>query len=165
MIKKLLCTCMLALASVAAMADSDVLRTLFAEMPDTIIPYLTRNNRLDLMDFMDSNMKAEVTNAFGGKTQMTVLTSDTISIQLTEASKIDLYLMQLPAVAPIDSCSHAIMVVRTVGLEQEYTETEMEFYSCTWRRLPPIIPCDPPTPERQGESKIIEFFKEKLNKS
>ena len=165
MIKKLLCTGMLAVASMAVMADSDVLRTLFAEMPDTIIPYLTRNNRLDLMDFMDSNMKAEVTNALGGKSQMTKLTSDTISVQLTEASKIDLYLMQLPAVAPIDSCTHAIVVVRTIGLEQEYTEVETEFYSCCWRRLPPILPCEPSTPEHPEKSQIIEFFKEKLNKS
>ena len=165
MIKKILCTGMLVVASVAAMANSDVLRTLFAEMPDTIIPYLTHNDRLDLMDFMDSNMKAEVSNGLGGKTQMTKFTPDTISIQLTDVSKIDIYLMRLPAVAPIDSCTHAIMVVRTISLEQEYTETEVEFYSCSWRRLPPIIPCEPPMPERQEESKIIEFFKEKLNKS
>lgn len=164
MIRKLLCTCLLATASVAAMADSDGLRTLFAEMPDTIIPYLTRNDRLDMMDFMDSNMKAEVSNSLGGRSQMTKFTPDTISIQLTEVSKIDFYLMQLPAVAPIDSCTQAIMVVRTIGLEQEYIETETEFYSCCWRRLPPIVPCDSSVPERQKESQIIEFFKEKLNK-
>ena len=164
MIKKLLCTGVLAVASMAAMADSDVLRTLFAEMPDSIIPYLTRNDRLDLMDFMDSNMKAEVSNSLGGKSQMTKLTPDTISIQLTEVSKIDFYLVQLPAVAPIDSCTHAIMVVRTVGLAEGYTETETEFYSCHWRCLPPIVPCEPPTSERQEKHQIIEFFKEKLNK-
>lgn len=165
MIRKLLCTSVLAVASMAAMADSDVLRTLFAEMPDTIIPYLTRNDRLDLMDFMDSNMKAEVTNSLGGKTQMTVLTPDTISVQLNETAKLDLYLVQLPAVAPLDSCSHAIMLVRTIGLGQEYTETETEFYSCTWRRLPPIVPCELPASDCHEKSKIIEFFKEKLNKN
>ena len=165
MIKKLLCTGLLAVASMTAMADSDFLKTLFAEMPDTIIPYLTHNDRLDLMDFMDSDMKAEVNNNLGGKSQMTKLTPDTISIQLSEASKVDLYLMQLPAVAPIDSCTHAIMLVRTIGLEQEYTETETEFYSCRWRRLPPIIPCEPSVSEEQKEAKIIEFFKEKLNKN
>lgn len=165
MIKKLLCIGLLAVVSMTAMADSDLLKTLFAEMPDTIIPYLTHNDRLDLMDFMDSDMKAEVNNNLGGKSQMTKLTPDTISIQLSEASKVDLYLMQLPAVAPIDSCTHAIMLVRTIGLEQEYTETETEFYSCCWRRLPPIIPCEPSVPEEQKEAKIIEFFKEKLNKN
>lgn len=165
MIRKLLCTGVLAVASMAAMADSDVLRTFFAEMPDTIIPHLTRNDRLDLMDFMDSNMKAEVTNALGGKSLMTKFTADSISIQLNDVSKVDLYLLQLPAVAPIDSCDHAIMVVRTIGLEQEYAETEMEFYSCSWRLLPPLVPCQPTAPERQEESQIIEFFKEKLNKN
>ena len=85
MIKKLLCTGLLAVASMTAMADSDLLKTLFAEMPDTIIPYLTHNDSLDLMDFMDSDMKAEVNNNLGGKSQMTKLTPDTISIQLSEA--------------------------------------------------------------------------------
>ena len=163
MIRKLLCACLL-LASVSAMAGSDGLRGFFAEMPDTIIPYLTRNNRLDLMDFMDSNMKAEVSNSLGGKTLMTKLTPDTISIQLNEAAKIDFYLLRLPDVAPIDSCNQAIIVVRTIGLDQEYTETETEFYSCTWRRLPPIIPCTPSTSEDPKKSQIIEFYKEKLNK-
>lgn len=163
--KKLLCTCLLITACLAAAAGTGVLRNLFAEMPDTIIPYLTRNNRLDLMDFMDSDMKAEITNSLGGKTQMTKLTPDTISIQLNEAAKVDLYLVQLPAVAPVDSCSYAVMLVRTVGLAQEYTETEMEFYSCTWRPLPPIVPCLPSTADNEKEDKIIEFFKEKLNKN
>ena len=151
--------------SLTATAGSDVLRQLFAEMPDTIIPYLTRNDRLDLMDFMDSNMKAEVTNSLGGKTQMTKLTPDTISIQLTEVSKVDFYLMRLPAVAPIDSCTHAVVVVRTIGLAQEYTETETAFYSCAWRPLPPVVPCQPTASEGQNEEGIIEFFKEKLNKN
>ena len=165
MIRKLLCICLSIATSLTAAADSDFLRQMFAEMPDTIMPYLTHNDRLDLMDFMDSDMKAEVTNSLGGKTQMTKLTPDTISIQLSEVSKIDFYLMQLPAVAPIDSCTQAVMVVRTVGLEQEYTETETEFYSCCWRRLPPIISCEPSASERPKEEKIIEFFKEKLNKN
>ena len=163
--KRLLYTCLLTTVSLTAMADSDVLRTLFAEMPDTIIPYLTHNDRLDLMDFMDSDMKAEVVNSLGGKTLMTKLTPDTISIRLNEASKVDLYLVRLPAVAPVDSCSYAVMLVRTVGLEQEFTETETEFYSCAWHRLPPIVPCEPSMPEGQKTSKIIEFFKEKLNKN
>ena len=165
MIRKLFCAYLLLMVSVSTMADADALRSFFVEMPDTIIPYLTRNNRLDLIDFMDSNMKAEVTNNLGGKTQMTKLTPDTISIQLSEASRIDLYLVRLPDVAPIDSCNQVFMVVRTIGLAQEYTEIEVEFYSCTWRRLPPIIPCPPSTPEGQKEYQIIEFFKEKLNKS
>ena len=55
------------MAALTAGADTVNLRNLFVEMPDTVIPYLSRNNRLDFVDFMDSNMKAEVTNALGGK--------------------------------------------------------------------------------------------------
>ena len=41
-------------------AENLTVKTLFAEMPDEVIPYLTKTNRLDCIDFMESNMKAEV---------------------------------------------------------------------------------------------------------
>ena len=74
-------------------SDSLNVRKLFAEMPDSVIPYLTKNNRLDLIDFMDSNMKAEVTNELGGKSLMTALTDDSLSLRLNDACQIQLMLV------------------------------------------------------------------------
>ena len=45
-------------------------RDLLKSMPDSVIPYLTENNRLDMIDFMESNMDAVVTNTLGGKSQL-----------------------------------------------------------------------------------------------
>ncbi|MBR6998224.1 MAG: DUF3256 family protein, partial [Prevotella sp.] len=39
---------------------------LFKAMPDSLMPYLTKNNRLDMIDFMEANMKAEITNQLEG---------------------------------------------------------------------------------------------------
>ena len=36
------------------------LRSLFVAMPDSVLPLLTKTNRMDCIDFLDSNMKAEV---------------------------------------------------------------------------------------------------------
>ena len=41
------------------------MKTLFIAMPDSIAPLLTKVNREDCVDFLASNMKAEVKNRFG----------------------------------------------------------------------------------------------------
>ena len=42
-------------------------KTCFKNMPDSICPLLSAVNRADFIDFLESKMKAEVTNSFGGK--------------------------------------------------------------------------------------------------
>ncbi len=41
-------------------------KTCFKNMPDSICPLLSAVNRADFIDFLESKMKAEVTNSFGG---------------------------------------------------------------------------------------------------
>lgn len=138
--RKLFLLCLMAIMSVAAhAADADTLslRTLFREMPDSILPYLSRNNRLDMIDFMDSNMKAEVTNNFGGKTLMTHLSDSLLSIQLNEACKVELLLLTAAHDAP-DGCRSVLAVLRTVGIENGIRESdEPVFYSVKWNRIEP----------------------------
>ena len=40
-------------------------KTCFKNMPDSICPLLSAVNRADFIDFLESKMKAEVTNSFG----------------------------------------------------------------------------------------------------
>ena len=51
-------------------AAQQKMRDVFLRMPDGLLPYLTENNRLDFIDFMDSGMKAVVNNELGGKSEM-----------------------------------------------------------------------------------------------
>ena len=60
-----------------ASAQSIQIRDAFRAMPDSLMPYLSKNNRLDFIDFLDSNMKAEVKNALGGTSEMLSLGDDT----------------------------------------------------------------------------------------
>ena len=41
------------------------MKSVFIAMPDSITPLLSQVNKEDCVDFLDSNMKAEVTNRFG----------------------------------------------------------------------------------------------------
>ena len=112
----------------AQIAMRDVLRT----MPDSVVPYLTENNRLDMIDFVESNMESVVTNALGGKSQMQQLTDQYLSIQLNESSTIAMRLLDVPA--PVDSLNQILCVVRTYG--SDIRESTVAFYSLAWRPLP-----------------------------
>jgi len=131
---KKLITCIIACMSLTAQAaDTLTIRQVFKEMPDTIIPYLSHNNRLDLLDFMDSQMKAEVTNAFGGRSVMTTLTNDSLTLQLNEICKVELLLLTTTDV--VDSSTKVIALRRTLGKEKGYQECDVEYYSVKWKRL------------------------------
>ena len=61
-------------------------KTCFKNMPDSICPLLSAVNRADFIDFLESKMKAEVTNSFGGKSEMTELSPDYIYVKMTPQS-------------------------------------------------------------------------------
>ena len=71
-------------------AGAQTVREAFKAMPDSLVPYLTMNNRLDLMDFMDAKMKATVTNMLEGQTEMTFLSDDSLSLHMSDALTLEL---------------------------------------------------------------------------
>jgi len=154
------------MAALTAGADTVNLRNLFVEMPDTVIPYLSRNNRLDFVDFMDSNMKAEVTNALGGKSVMTALADDSISISLSEATKVDLLL--LTVAEPVDSTKQVICLIQTVGPRDGYQESVVKYFSLNWQTLS-YVPKLSVTEQKRisgliKTSSILKMYSKKLNK-
>lgn len=157
---------LMALSAVFASADTLTVRTLFTEMPDTVIPYLSRNSRLDCIDFIDSKMKAEVTNEFGGKTELTALSDDSLSLRLNEACRLDILL--LPTVQPVDSISQVIALVRNLNIEGRGQGVSVDYYSVHWRQLSdkPLLT---ETAERRmmkclKQSNILNYIVEKINK-
>ena len=68
------------------------IRETLKAMPDSLTPYLTTNNRLDMIDFMDARMKAVVTNALDGETEMTFLSDDSLAIQMSKAMLLEMKL-------------------------------------------------------------------------
>ena len=120
----LLLTC----ATQAQVSMRDVLKS----MPDTIVPYLTENNRLDCIDFKEAKMKAEVQNALGGKSELVTLTDQLAVLQLNAAHRMELRLLDVSL--PIDSCQQLIGVVHTYG--SEVKQSRIQFFSLRWRELP-----------------------------
>lgn len=164
--KRIILLSLLALTMLTSVADTLTIRQLFVEMPDTLIPYLSRNSRLDFLDFMDSQMTAEVTNEFGGKSVMTALGNDSITIRLNDVCTIDLLL--LPTTETVDSCNLVVCMVKTVGLDGGYQESTVNYYTRHWRNLPTVPKLTADHRRRLGEHtkslNILNLLNNRINK-
>lgn len=103
------------------------LRALFTDMPDSIIPLLTKSARMDCMDYMESGMKAVVTNRLGGSTEMVRFDKDYLSIQLTAVSTFDMKLFYHR-----DS-TVVICVVRTIC--SDMCDSRLSFFDADWNAI------------------------------
>ena len=65
-------------------------RDVFAQLPDSVLPLLTKNNRLDCIDFIENNMEARVKNRFNDHVVLEALTDDYLSIRTSESSKVEM---------------------------------------------------------------------------
>lgn len=84
--KRLLFSFLLLLSVAWASAQTDI-NVVFVSMPDSLLPLLTRNDRLDLLDYHKAGMEARVTNLMGGTTTLLERNDTTICLQLTAVSR------------------------------------------------------------------------------
>ena len=103
-------------------------KTCFVAMPDTLCPLLSAVNRADCIDFLESKMKAEVTNTFGAKSEMTELTADYLRLRMTPQSTWQMKLL------PVNDSTKIICTVSTVCAPA--CDSHVEFYTTDWRKLP-----------------------------
>ena len=102
------------------------MKSVFIAMPDSITPLLSQVNKEDCVDFLDSNMKAEVTNRFGGKTEMKVLTDDYVLMQTTPGSTLEMKLL------PVNDSTKVVCMVKTVCASA--CDSEIRFYASDWSK-------------------------------
>lgn len=107
------------------------MRDVFLQMPDSVLPYLTEHNKLDFIDFIDSNMKAVVTNELDGKSEMLSLDDERLALQVSPATHVAMQLM--PVNTPVDSCQQVVCVITTYG--KDAPESKVEVYSLKWHLL------------------------------
>lgn len=152
-------------ACVSGMSAQQTIRDLFREMPDSLMPYLSQNNRLDFIDFLDSNMKAEVKNQFGGTSEMTALTDDSLSIRMNSALRVDMLLE--PLQEPMDTVSQVIVFVETFLVDSLYGESSVRYFTPDWKLLSQTPPMTAVTRKRLKALKfenILKWDSDVLNK-
>jgi hypothetical protein len=109
-------------------AQAQNVREVFKSMPDSLAPYLSQNNRLDMMDFMDAGMKAVVTNQLGGDTQMTFLSDDSLSMKMNSAFLLDLKLQKRDTTT-------VVLLKRTYLTQKGQYEVVSQSFTSYWRPL------------------------------
>lgn len=119
---KLLLWCLCCTVSVFAQN----MKSVFVSMPDSIVPLFTQVNKEDCIDFLDSGMKSVVTNRFGKKSEMKVLSEDYVLMQSTESSTLEMKLL------PIDDSTKVVCMVKTVCALA--CDSEIHFYTTDWKR-------------------------------
>lgn len=127
MIKKLSVILCLAFIALGALQAQEA-KTCFKNMPDSLCPLLSAVNRADFIDFLESKMKAEVTNNFGGKSEMTELSPDYIRVQMTPQSTWQMKLL------PVNDSTKVICTVSTVCAPA--CDSHINFYTTDWKELP-----------------------------
>lgn len=103
-------------------------KTCFINMPDSMNVLFTSVNRADFVDFLESNMKAEVSNRLGGKSEMTRLTADYIRIKTTPQSEWQMKLLS------VNDSTKIICTVSTVSAP--VADSHIRFYTSDWQELP-----------------------------
>ena len=113
---------------VAGVVRAEDLRSLFINMPDSIMPALTKSERMDFLDYMDSNMKARVQNKLGGESEMVELKDNMLSVKTSQPGRLDMVLFNKK-----DGKS-LVCIIRTVTAR--YPDSRITFYTEDWKPVP-----------------------------
>jgi hypothetical protein len=153
------------IATIAGQASAQDLkiRDVFKQMPDSLMPYLTTNNRLDFIDFIDSDMKAEVANMTGGVSEMTALTDDSLSIRMSDALRVDMLLLDLDE--PLDSIRQVVIFVETFLVDSIYGESVCKTYTTDWQLVTKSLSFNEAQKKRLGQlhlQNILNWQEDKL---
>ena len=103
------------------------MKKIFVNLPDSIEPLLTKVNKEDCVDFLDSGMKAVVKNRFDRSAELKVLTSDYLQMQLSDVSTLELKLL------PLKDPVRVICMVKTVCASA--CDSDIRFFDTKWNEL------------------------------
>lgn len=145
--KRLLTICAMSAMLLSPCEAQQKMRDVFLQMPDSLLPHLTELNKLDFIDFIDSNMKAVVTNALDGKSEMLSLDDESLVLQVSSAMQVAMRLM--PVNEPVDSCQQVVCLITTYG--KDAPESKVEVYTLDWRLLNTATYLDHPSPPYVAE--------------
>lgn len=123
--KKIVLLCFLIACAISLNAQDA--KSVFINIPDSLSPLLTKVNREDFADFLESNMKAQVKNKMDKMSEMKVLTKDYLFLQTTSQSSFQMKLLQL------NDTTKIICVIYTVC--GPVSDSRILFYTSDWKEL------------------------------
>ncbi|MDE6324014.1 MAG: DUF3256 family protein [Paramuribaculum sp.] len=125
----------------------------FSTVPRKVLPLFDDNARLDMIDYFNSNMSNTTENTYGGRSRITSLSPEQMTVKLTDAS--DCQIAILP-----DGKNGLIAMITTIA--SPTPDSRMSVYSSDWSReltssvfTKPVL-SDWLTPEGKKNSATVE---------
>lgn len=103
------------------------MRDVFVAMPDSVMPYLTKVNKADCIDFIDSKMRAIVKNRLDNQCEMTRLTDDYTQMKLSKGYTLEMKLL------PVNDSTKIICMIRTLG-DSLKQFSNIHFFTSDWKQ-------------------------------
>ena len=82
----------LVFAMYIAPASAQTIKEVWSDMPDSIMPLLSRNNRLDCVDYWEAGQYGDVKNRLEGKVVILFMNEDSLAVADTEVSSYEMRL-------------------------------------------------------------------------
>lgn len=98
----------------------------FVSMPDDLLLQIEPNRRKDMIDFFQHGQKEDVGNLLGGKSQITAMTDNYMSVSLSDVSEMQMRILS-------KDTSVVIAVIRTVCAPA--CDSRINFYDGQWNPL------------------------------
>lgn len=114
-------------SSVVTFKAIPTMPVLWVEMPDSLMPLLAQRERMDARDYVQSGMRAELTNTLGGKSVLETLTDEWIQVKLTPSSTWEARLL------PLADGNRIICVIHTIAAKQPHSA--ITCYTTAWQSL------------------------------
>lgn len=111
----------------AGWSQAQEMKDVFIQMPDSVSGVLTKVNRADCVDFIASDMKAQVTNRYNRQSELKVLTKDYLLLQATPQSTWEMKLL------PVSDSTEIVCFIRSVCAP--VCDSRVEFYTTDWQPL------------------------------
>ena len=112
------------LTAVVSLSAQVTMREAWLSMPDSLLPYLNKNLRLEHVDFVDMNVPSEVKNLLQGEGRLDTLTANYVSLRLNESRT-----LQMRLFTRTDSTQFIALVNTFHAPEPEST---LRFFTTDW---------------------------------
>ena len=124
MIRRLTLTIMLAAAALQLSAQQLTATDVFKSAPARVLPLLTANTRLDMLDYFNSGLSTASQNTLQGRSSIKALSDESVTIAMTEASTCQIALL------PAGQDRQVIAVISTVATPAP--DSKLTLYSSDW---------------------------------
>ncbi len=129
MMKRIIYILLLSLVALLQAQARSPMREWLVAMPDSVLPLLVKNRRLDLIDFYDAQMEAVVTNLLDGKSRLEALTDDFVKFSYTGASDVTMKLLL------VNDTTSILCMVTTMKGKSTVRDSRIAFFDELWQPL------------------------------